>query len=246
MKINEILIEGPLWDLAKGASKVLATSDIKGLPDNATFSQKIQQIRKNKVFDTMGKTAASAWQGVLQKAMTANNNQELDNNAYRNLLLKFINNTLTGFDDMSHLNSDIKKEIDVAVKNLVNNKADTNATPEQFKNIITAVTAGKQINEPSASGVSSGPAEDIRSVIDADSQYKFPHPDYRDEGINIIVRKDGWFLDKLPAAMRGQVLRDKTTRLYPVLKSSNISKFNTFYNQAADLGRVKEEPKYLL
>jgi hypothetical protein len=66
MKINEILIEGPLWDLAKGASKVLATSDIKGLPDNATFSQKIQQIRKNKVFDTMGKTAASAWQGGLR------------------------------------------------------------------------------------------------------------------------------------------------------------------------------------
>jgi len=85
---------------------------------------------------------------------------------------------------------------------------------------------------------------DIRHSLDNFTQYKFAHPDY--EGINIVVRNDGWYLDKLPKELYGQVQRDKTTRLYPVRQPRNIKKFNDYYDQAADRKQVTQEPAFVL
>ena len=85
-----------------------------------------------------------------------------------------------------------------------------------------------------------GPANDIKDTLDPEMQYRFPHPDY--PGTQIIVRSSGWYIDKLPVELRGQVRRDKTTGLYPVLQPNNIKKYNLFYNQAAENNQVREEP----
>ncbi len=86
----------------------------------------------------------------------------------------------------------------------------------------------------------SGPATDIKDTLAPEMQYRFPNPDY--PGTQIIVRNSGWYIDKLPVELRGQVRRDKTTGLYPVLKPNNIKQYNLYYNQAAENNRVKEEP----
>jgi hypothetical protein len=92
----------------------------------------------------------------------------------------------------------------------------------------------------------SGPADDVKDIVAPDEQYRFSHPDYPGEGINIIVRNTGWYLDKLPQALRGRVKRDSATRLYPVLQPNNIKKYNLYYNQAADANRVRHEPAHSL
>ena len=89
-----------------------------------------------------------------------------------------------------------------------------------------------------------GPEDDISKTLDPYTQYKFEHPDF--PGVNIVVRKGRWYLDKLPAQFRGQVRRDKDTRLFPVLQPANIRKYNKFYNDAADKGQVIEEPAVAL
>jgi hypothetical protein len=87
---------------------------------------------------------------------------------------------------------------------------------------------------------STGPAADIKDTLDPEMQYRFPNPDY--PGTQIIVRNSGWYIDKLPVELRGQVRRDKTTGLYPVLQPNNIKKYNLYYNQAAENNQVREEP----
>ena len=81
---------------------------------------------------------------------------------------------------------------------------------------------------------------DIKDTLDSGIQYRFANPDY--PGTQIIVRNTGWYIDKLPQQLRGQIRRDKNTGLYPVLQPANIKKYNLYYNQAADAGKVKEEP----
>ena len=84
------------------------------------------------------------------------------------------------------------------------------------------------------------PAADIKDTLDANTQYRFPNPDY--PGVQIVVRNNGWFIDRLPPQLRGQIKRDSVTGLYPVLQPANIKKYNQYYNQAADAKRVREEP----
>lgn len=85
------------------------------------------------------------------------------------------------------------------------------------------------------------PAIDIKDTLDDNTQYRFPNPEY--PGIQIIVRKSGWYLDQLPADKRGKVNRDKATKLFPVLLPANIARYNRYYDQAADAGKVvREEP----
>ena len=69
---------------------------------------------------------------------------------------------------------------------------------------------------------------------------------YDDGSPSIIVRSDGWYLNKLPKSLRGQVQRDKETRLYKVKQPANIQKFNDYYDKAADQKLVIQEPSDLL
>lgn len=88
------------------------------------------------------------------------------------------------------------------------------------------------------------PATDISQTLDPYTQYKFEHPAY--PGVNIVVRQGKWYIDRLPTELRGQVPRDKATKLFPVLQPANIKKYNKYYNDAADMGKVKEEPAVAL
>ena len=86
-----------------------------------------------------------------------------------------------------------------------------------------------------------GDAYELNAILDDATQFRFPHPKHQNEDVEVIVRRDGWYLNKLPKALRGQVPREKN-RLYKVRQPANIAKLNQFYDRAAELGYVKEEP----
>jgi hypothetical protein len=90
------------------------------------------------------------------------------------------------------------------------------------------------------------PNYDVNATLDNTTQYRFPHPLFRADDVDIIVRRDGWYLNKLPKSLRGQVQRDKETRLYRVKQPANIQKFNDYYDKAADQGYVVQEPADVL
>tara|TARA_Y100000389_G_scaffold194973_1_gene225700 strand:+ start:298 stop:828 length:531 start_codon:yes stop_codon:yes gene_type:complete len=97
----------------------------------------------------------------------------------------------------------------------------------------------------SGEGDTPGPSN-INATLDSTTQYRFPHPLFRADDVDIIVRRDGWYLNKLPKSLRGQVQRDKETRLYRVKQPANIQKFNDYYDKAADQGYVVQEPADVL
>lgn len=84
------------------------------------------------------------------------------------------------------------------------------------------------------------PEPDISQTLDSYTQYRFRHPEY--PGIQIVIRQSGYYLDRLPKGLTGTVKKDKATGLYPVLRQDNIRKYNQYYDVAADMGRVIEEP----
>jgi hypothetical protein len=88
------------------------------------------------------------------------------------------------------------------------------------------------------------PATDIKDTLELGTQYRFPNPEF--PGTQIIVRNSGWYLDRLPRELRGKVSIDKTTKLYPILQTARIQKYNLYYNQAAESGKIKEEPASML
>lgn len=98
-------------------------------------------------------------------------------------------------------------------------------------------TKGQQPIQPE------GPAVNITQTVPDGMQYRFQHPEYWKDDVNVIIRQSGIYIDKLPKKLRGgQVRRDKETGLYKVDRSDNIAKLNNAYNTAADEGRVIEEP----
>jgi len=93
--------------------------------------------------------------------------------------------------------------------------------------------------------VAQEPAMDIKDTLpDDQTQYRFSWPE--DPTIDIIIRKSGYFMNKLPQDLRGAVKKDRVTGLYPVLKADNIKKLNQYYDSLANRGRVREEPVHAL
>lgn len=88
----------------------------------------------------------------------------------------------------------------------------------------------------------SQPVTDISKTVPPGRQFRFQNPDF--PGSYIIIRQDGYFQDKIPKNLNGQI--KKVNGLYPVLRPDNIKKYNVYYDQAADAGRVKEEPVHAL
>jgi hypothetical protein len=107
--------------------------------------------------------------------------------------------------------------------------------------MITADISGykKSFLAPTATATT-GPEQDISKTLEPGQQYRFAF--IEDPTIDVIIRQNGYFLTKLPAALQGQVKRDRATGLYPILRPANILKIQKYYNVAADQGRVKEEP----
>jgi len=97
-----------------------------------------------------------------------------------------------------------------------------------------------QSQQPTATG----PETDISRTVPAGMQYKFQNPD--NPGGFIIIRQTGYYVDSLPRNLKGQVRRDKATGLYPVLRPSNIKKYNEYFDKAADAKAVIEEPVHAL
>ena len=85
---------------------------------------------------------------------------------------------------------------------------------------------------------------DISKTLSPTTQYRFLHPEY--PGVEIIIRNSGYYLNRLPRSLTGMVKKDKDTGLYPVLRPENIRAINSYYNDAADMGRVVEEPVFAL
>ena len=86
------------------------------------------------------------------------------------------------------------------------------------------------------------PETDISQTVPAGKQFRFQNPDL--PGTFIIIRQDGYFQDRISKNLAGQV--KKVNGLYPVLRPDNITKYNQYYNQAADMGQVREEPVHAL
>ena len=97
---------------------------------------------------------------------------------------------------------------------------------------------------PQATSTPAAPATDIKDTVPAGKQFRFKNPE--NPGTYIIIRQTGYYVDKLPQNLQGQVKRDKATGLYPVLRAENIAKYNQYYDQAADAKAVIEEPVHAL
>jgi hypothetical protein len=123
-------------------------------------------------------------------------------------------------------------------------------SPDKSKNIKQKQKAIQDVDsgevDATKQTVSGNPNYDVNATLDNTTQYRFPHPLFRADDVDIIVRRDGWYLNKLPKSLRGQVQRDKETRLYRVKQPANIQKFNDYYDKAADQGYVVQEPADVL
>ena len=124
---------------------------------------------------------------------------------------------------------------DAETSSLAQRMARAKQTPDN--NDPTATGAG-----PSASAKPTSPESDISKLVPDGMQFKFQNPDL--PGSFIIIRQDGYWQDRIPRNLAGQV--KKVNGLYPVLRPENIRKFNSYYNNAADNGRVREEPLHAL
>jgi len=116
--------------------------------------------------------------------------------------------------------------------------------PEEMQQELYDLASGKV--DTTGQTVPGNPNYDVNATLDNTTQYRFPHPLFRADDVDIIVRRDGWYLNKLPKSLRGQVQRDKETRLYRVKQPANIQKFNDYYDKAADQGYVVQEPADVL
>ena len=99
--------------------------------------------------------------------------------------------------------------------------------------------------QPPVSTAPTQPINDISKTLpNNETQYRFPYPE--EPTIDVIIRQDGYYLTRLPKHLQGQVKKDSKTGLFPVKLSTSISKINKYYDQAAELGKVKEEPVHSL
>ncbi len=74
--------------------------------------------------------------------------------------------------------------------------------------------------------------KEIIATLPRGSQHTFlwPTNPRRSENVHGIIRPEGYFLDKLPASLRGGLVkRDKATGLYPIANPDNIKEINDWY-----------------
>lgn len=229
MKVNEIIIEASIFDKLK--------TGIKGAVSGFKASQTARQQERDLASDVVMQDALKAWDKYV--ADIESKGQDVTPENYE----KHLNNWLgkQWFKLSKPWPSSIKLP-DVAdprkSKIVVANYIATALS--DYKTVKEKIKSQNSIRQDAGPG----PEEDISSTLDPYTQYKFEHPEY--PGTNIIVRQGRWYLDKLPSNFRGQVRRDKETRLFPVLQPANIRKYNKYYNDAADSGQVIEEPAVAL
>jgi carboxylesterase type B len=116
-------------------------------------------------------------------------------------------------------------------------RAQAQAAADKAKADAAAASAEAALDAAAASGKLRDPREDL---LGDDLQMIFPNTEL--PGINVIVRQEGFFFDRLPANLRSQVRRDPKTRLYPVLKADNIERLTAMYDKARAAKKVITKP----
>lgn len=112
------------------------------------------------------------------------------------------------------------------------------------KDMLANVPKDTAAVQPASPAATPAPEADISQTLDDTTQYKFLNPDY--PGTSIVIRKSGYYIDRLPKVLVGQIKKDPKTGLYPVLRPETIKKYNAYYDQAADRGQIKQEPIHAL
>lgn len=230
MKVRDIITEAGIFDKLKTGIK----GAVSGYKASSDKRQRERQISGNVVLQD----ALKAWKKYV--ADTEQKGQDVTSANYE----KHLNNWLgKGWFKLSKPWMGSKPLGDVS-----NPATSGNVVADYIAQALDDYQAVKEkINaqaKTAGSTSTAGPESDISKTLDPYTQYKFEHPDY--PGVNIVVRQGKWYIDRLPPQLRGQVPRDKETKLFPVLQPANIKKFNKYYNDAADMGKVKEEPAVAL
>lgn len=219
MKINEVITEAGILDRL-GAGIRGAVGGVAKSRDTALRQDIRQQSLQKELADW--KRDLNAMRGTVN----INNPAEFQKVLQAWANARYPEATVAGTDvaDVSTVKPNDNKAVQKYISDMFNAAMDNVGRP----GVKTTATAG------------TGPTDDIKDTLEPGQQYRFPNPDY--PGTQIIVRDSGWYIDRLPQQLRGQIKRDKSTGLYPVLQPANIKKYNQYYDQAAHAGKVRDEP----
>lgn len=103
---------------------------------------------------------------------------------------------------------------------------------QRAKQTAAQADAQAQRDAEAAAGVEQSGLRDARTDL-PDDQSQFVFPDQNDKTINIVIRKDGYFLTKLPQQFRGyKINKEPGTNLYRVTNPNIISQINQWYDEA--------------
>ena len=103
---------------------------------------------------------------------------------------------------------------------------------QRAKDAAAQADAQSKRDAAAAAGVEQSGLRDARTDL-PDDQSQFMFPDQNDKTINIVIRKDGYFLTKLPQQFRGyKINKEPGTNLYRVTNPSIISQINQWYDEA--------------
>lgn len=253
MKIDEIVTEaGILGTIGRGLGKAamagLRYLDKKGggTGNVGTKAQQAEYKRKQmeKSTASMPKDALRELSEILKKRNIDIKNPATYPPTLRNVVQKFASTFFTrgvDGDAAQKVNQAILKQ---AMPTTLNDREILNyfTTINQTKNSIVANEIDPEIDKMLS------PEGDVSSLVPDGQQVIFDHP--VESGIKIVIRKDGYFLTGLPSSMppadRARAKRDKATRMYQVTRPENIQQINQYYNDAADAGKVREEPIHTL
>jgi len=136
----------------------------------------------------------------------------------------------------------IQKIESVAIPAMITNRE----LADYFLEAAEARIKGKEVanvipepDEPPTPPTPPSPEEEIEAgqkeiiaTLPRGSQHTFlwPTNPRRSENVHGIIRPEGYFLDKLPASLRGGLVkRDKATGLYPIANPDNIKEINDWY-----------------
>ena len=136
----------------------------------------------------------------------------------------------------------IQKIDSVAIPAMITNRE----LADYFLKAAEARIKGKEVanvipepDEPPAPPTPPSPEEEIEAgqkeiiaTLPRGSQYEFiwPTNPWNSENIYGIIRPEGYFLNTVPASLRGLIRMDDETGLYPIANPDNIKKINDWYD----------------
>ena len=139
MKVNEILTEAGVADTVKA---IMSQPGI--LADPANFMQTVNKLRTNRDVGRLTLAMIKVWNNVTTQERNRRQGMggdgTLDDNSYRDLLIKFIERNLIG-GDLSTLSPEASQAIGTIINQVTDKRMDANAArlfPELFGQLIGA------------------------------------------------------------------------------------------------------------